>query len=163
MKFDESKVFTALNADGLKKGDKVITAYGLITLKSFIIADYTSEELLDIIEKVQLIKSDGFENRIVTEVGNFPFAYLVERKGEKHFRPYKDTDEMIADCKKRFSVDCPEYEIPSIWVKNKSSLLRSQVTDFNTDYIWLSNIQMFFRSLFDDYIYLDGSPCGMEE
>lgn len=158
MEFKKENVYTALNADELKAGDSVIVADDLVYLKTLVergLALSTIKEIYD----------GNYQRRFTVAGDNYAYnlAYLVERVGEKKFRPYKDTDEMIADYKKRFSVDCPEYEIPSIWVKNKSSLLRSQITDFNTDYIWLSNIQVFFRSLFDDYTYLDGSPCGMEE
>lgn len=163
MKFDESKIFTPLNADGLKKGDKVITTYGLISLKAFVTAYRTSEKLLDIIETVQLIRPDNFENRIITETGNFPFAYLVERSKEKKWRPYKDTAEMVADYKKRFNVNCSDYEMPLIWIKSKDNNVKRLIIDFHQDFIQLSTKFMYYDELFEYHTYLDGSPCGVEE
>ena len=163
MEFKKENVYTALNADELNAGDKVITAYGLASLKSLVIADYTSEELLDVIEKVQLIEPDGLENRIATEEGSFPFAYLVERAEEKKWRPYKNCHEMIADFKKRFNVCCPDYTVPLIWAKSNIDTLTSLVTDFCIDKIYMSNLEMYLEGLFKDYTYLDGTPCGIEE
>lgn len=163
MKLDESKIFTALNADGLKKGDKVITTYGLVSLKAFVTSYYTSEESLDIVETVQLIKSDSYENRIVTEAGSFPFAYLVEQVKEKKWRPYKNTSEMIVDFKERFKVSYSDYELPSIWVEHKISRVKCLITDFCTTVINMSSDDILLSKLFDSYMYLDGSPCGVQE
>lgn len=161
MEFKKENIYTAVNADELKAGDIVVVAHTISDLRNRVMSNESNKYT----EHIKHICSDEYLHRFYTS-GNcafYAFAYLVKRAEEKKWRPYKDCDEMIVDYTKRFSVDCPEYEIPSIWVKNKSSLLRSQITDFNTDYIWLSNIQVFFRSLFDDYTYLDGLPCGIEE
>jgi hypothetical protein len=164
MKFDKNRVYTALNADELKKGDKVITTYGLVSLKAFVTADYTSEKLLDIIETIQLIKPDNFENRIVTEVGNFPFAYLVEQVKEKKYRPYKDTSEMISDfCNRFVKRTFDASELPMIWIMDKSTIIKSLITDFLKYKINISNVGITLSELFDGYTYLDGSPCGVEE
>lgn len=163
MEFKKENVYTALNADGLKEGDKVITTYGLVSLKAFVTSYYTSEESLDIVETVQLIKPDSYENRIVTEAGNFPFAYLVEQVKEEEWRPYKDTSEMIADFRERFKVSCSDYELPSIWVEHKISRVKCLITDFCTTVISMSNDDILLSKLFDSYMYLDGSPCGVEE
>lgn len=91
---------------------------------------------------------------------------MFKSKKEK-LRPYINSAEMIADFIARFKVDCPSYCEPSIWVKEKESDSRHLVTSFvpNSDdgsYVVLFDYTCDLDELFDDYIYLDGSPCGME-
>lgn len=77
MNFDKSRVYTALNADELKVGSKVIVAYDLFTLKE----DLSDPRLLKVVEKVE---SEGWEERFVCDDGfHYALAYLVEEPKEK--------------------------------------------------------------------------------
>ena len=84
MKFDKSKIFTAVNADELKVGDKVLVANSLMELENrwhqaFVLlygdCNFTIEEILD----------KGNERRFMTEEFDcddnclFSLAYLVKR------------------------------------------------------------------------------------
>lgn len=76
MNFDKSRVYTALNADELKVGSKVIVADDLFRLKE----DLSDYRLLKIIERV---KSENCEHRFLCDDGFcYAFAYLVEEPKE---------------------------------------------------------------------------------
>lgn len=80
MEFDRSRVYSAVNADELKPGDKVIAAHQLGNLKyqvsqkdSYVQPDYN-------VWTIKEIKEDTYSDRFVTVNGAFPLVYLVERK-----------------------------------------------------------------------------------
>ena len=72
MEFDKSRVYTALNADELKPGDKVIVADDLSTLKEKV---KKGED----IETIREIYSEDCQERFDVEI-RYTLAYLVERK-----------------------------------------------------------------------------------
>lgn len=75
MEFDKSRVFTALNADELKAGDKVIVANSIGYIKDCLKKDdYEVTELTDILGEFEQ------ERFGVGVVRYFSLAYLVERK-----------------------------------------------------------------------------------
>lgn len=163
MKFDRSRVFTALNADELKMGDKVIVAYNVASLYDYILDENVLEENL---LEVQEIRPNTFEYRIVAGCESFPLAYLVKRV-EKKWRPYKDCDEMVLDfCRRFVRRELNSSEIPSMWVMPKSKSTWSFVSelDFPDKEVCIGQeMRCNLTSLFENYIWLDLSPCGMEE
>ena len=84
-------------------------------------------------------------------------------KKESQYRPYKDTDEMIADYKERFNVsNVPSFCMPLIWVKDRD--ICSLITNIMPDTVLLYGSVYGMEGLFKACTYLDGSPCGkMEE
>lgn len=153
MKFDKSKVFTALNADELKPGDKVYLGDSIAELKYKLENEDYSSSILTIID----IDDWNFSFVTKKDVGNL--AYLVERTKRKEFRPYKDCDEMLADFKKRFNANWADYEMPLIWLKQKSK----DVCIFMQEFAFGSEKMTYdLPFLFTHYTYLDGTPCGME-
>ena len=87
MEFDKSRVYTALNADELKVGSKVIVAETLAHLKILL-----KERDAQILEK---IRDESYACRFVINNGvPFLFAYLVEEPEEKKL---KWTDLRIGD------------------------------------------------------------------
>lgn len=85
---------------------------------------------------------------------------------ESQYRPYKDTEEMIADYKEHFDVsNVPSFCMPLIWVKYKNGAVvyRRLITAFTDSCVGFDDIFMSVRELFDGYTYLDGSPCGKVE
>ena len=90
--------------------------------------------------------------------------YDYRIKPESTYRPYKDTEEMIADFKKRFNAKVPPYAMPIIWVKRKDgSNLAKLITGFRDKWVEIIIAVYDMHNLFVDYTYLDGSPCGMKE
>lgn len=204
MEFDKSRVYTALNADELKQGDKVIVAQHLGNLK------YQVSQKDYYVWTIKEIKEDICSDRFITGNGAFPLAYLIERaenctncgcvhcwyrekhgideqrlhtcsrriepktqqKAEKHYRPFRDTDELIKVwCKK-----CPAHNhrergltMPLIWVKNKDDdtdrgRLIISFSNNGCSVIDVDEIKvMLWENLFEKCTFLDGSPCGVEE
>lgn len=94
--------------------------------------------------------------------GSFSFK-KVEK--EPTYRPYKDTEEMIADYKERFKVsNVPDFCMPLIWVKGKPPVTGvSLASSFRNEFVLLGEFIYNMENLFDDFTYLDGSPCGKVE
>lgn len=87
---------------------------------------------------------------------------FVKIKKEPEYRPYRDTDEMLADCTTRFNKISAANSMPLIWVRSKTTCLRTLVTGYDLYSVVFSGTKTGFRDLFDNYTYLDGSPCGKE-
>ena len=174
MKFDKSKVFTALNADELKVGSKGYFTDNIESLKLVVQSeDYLAFGELEKIQKPNMSYRFGMKE----SDKSFNLFYLVKEPQEKKFRPYSNPEEMIEDFKKRYDAydgwsgkDNPMYN-PLIWVKSKTTGFRHSVTDYgcgdggpcNKSCIWIGSFSLEFRKLLDEYTYLDGTPCGIEE
>jgi len=76
MKFDKSRVFTAVNANELKPGDKVIVS-DTMSMLTLLVRETTDSMELATLKKVHL---DNEVARFETSTGNWCLAYLVERK-----------------------------------------------------------------------------------
>lgn len=130
MEFDESKVYTALNANDLGVGDKVFTADTISRL-------YGEVKNGEDIETIDKILPDSEMKRFHTKEGYAPscFAYLVEKAPKQKFRPYKDVSELKSDWAD-LGYSAKPLTNPAIWVKAT------------------------FDELFENFTYLDGSPIG---
>lgn len=105
MKFDKSRVYTALNADELKVGDKVVCANSIKALKQKVEENATTE--------IKEIKGDCYTNRFSAylddELFNYALAYLVEEP-----QRLKWTDLKIGDVIRRKVADGYRMAIVSI-------------------------------------------------
>lgn len=168
MKFDISRVYTAVNASELNTGDKVIVACTLKDLMDDVKANDTSRlvYIYCIGEEDEERRFYEFEDKTLFLPKPWPLAYLVEHAPKRKYRPYKDCDEMINDFKRRYgnamNANNPMWH-PLIWVKHKSSANVFLCTYFNGVSITASNVNLNLKSLFDEFTYMDGSPCGVEE
>lgn len=174
MEFDVNKVFVSLSADDVKIGSKGYYADSLVNLKTQV----GHEDKLAYGEVTRILDKDCLYRFRIDNIIDKAFFYLVEEPEEKKFRPYSNLDEMIEDFKKRYNAyggwrgkDNPMYN-PLIWIKSKNTGFRHLVTDYGDDDncgycnksgIWIGPISLGFTELFDDYTYLDGTPCGIEE
>ena len=80
MEFDKSRVFTALNADKLKIGSKVIVANNLEDLKTRVRTDYDSCILARVCE-------ENYEHRFeLFATSHWLLAYLVSEPEEKKLK-----------------------------------------------------------------------------
>ena len=84
-------------------------------------------------------------------------------KPEEKYRPYKNTEEMIEDFKKRFNVEVPPYAMPMIWVKYKNIKDCRLITGFMAKTVVIIGSSSGMCNLFDCYTYLDGSTCGIKD
>lgn len=95
--------------------------------------------------------------------GLCPIGGHIEKvKKEPKYRPYKDTDEMIADWKERFKPkDWPSYSMPQIWVIWDDT--KSYIDGFSKNEVSIRGYYRTMDGLFKaGCTYLDGSPCGKE-
>ncbi len=167
MKFDNSKVYTAVNADEVKVGSKGYGANNLGCLEENVI----NEDILSFFE-IKEILSNYYEYRFQPKgvcVTSYALFYLVEEPEEKKFRPYRDTVEMIEDFKRRYNSyggwngkDNPMYN-PLIWIKDKFDGTIHLITDFGDDCVWNGESRYHLGELCRSSTYLDNSPCGIEE
>lgn len=158
MKFDKSKVYTAVNADEVKIGSK---GYFYDTLNQIIgCVENGGDSCLGEIRRIDPI---GCFCRFSNGDLNYTFFYLVEEPKEKKkkYRPYEDTDEMIEDFLKRFNSNVPKNTMPFIWLKNCT--VKSLISGFGKYYVCIELKFLDMKELFEDYIYLDGSSCGKLE
>ena len=93
MEFDTKRVYTAVNADKLKVGSKVICADDLRTLKE-LVEKAKSEDDEDWIEKLEKVRGENSEFRFTTFHSDYNLAYLISEPEEKKL---KWTDLKIGD------------------------------------------------------------------
>ena len=146
MTFDKSRVYTALNADEVKPGSKGYFANTVEDMKKLV------------------SRGTGLKEVFKIEPEDYSYRFAITLRTEE-YRPYKDTEEMTKDFKKRFHVDNPNYTMPLIWVKEKVTDISMLITAFGAgnNRIYNHNHWINLKELLTYYTYLDGSPCGILE
>lgn len=174
MEFDISRVYTMLTADEVKEGSEGYFADNFKDLK-----DIIAREFSESYGKIRKINAEGYSLRFLKEDDyDFGLFYLIKEPEENKFRPYSNPDEMIEDFKKRYNSyggwsgkENPMYS-PLIWIKSKDTGFRHLVTDYgdndncshcNKICIWIGTLPINFKELYENYTYLDGTPCGIKE
>lgn len=166
MEFDKTKVYTAQNADEIKTGSKGYLADNIAELKRCVF-----NEDKDYFFTIKEIATEDENYRFLADKVSWNLFYLVEEPKENKFRPYKDIAELKQDFSGRYNSNTdwngkvnPMYN-PLIWVKSKRTGNQRLITVLNSDNncVRLSSISVELRELFEDYVYLDCSPCGIEE
>ncbi|WP_298739814.1 hypothetical protein [uncultured Treponema sp.] len=165
MEFDKNKVYTAANADEVKVGSKGFFADSLAGLRSNVFSEYTTlRELTDVYNEHV---DHRFETNDGDNVSVYNLFYLVEEPQEKQLRPYKDTDEMIDHFCRHFNLVPQEHCLPIIWIKRIITGVKYLVVRIGADEVTIvyDNVghTLDISELEDEYTYLDGSPCGIEE
>ena len=116
MKFDKSRVYTAINADELPIGSKVIVADNLASLKKKIAAFYDDENALAYITEVCDIISENCEKRFK----------IVERYYDRCLYSYYGLAYLVAEPEPKLNhIKCETFKIGDI------------LTDGNIDYMIL--------------------------
>lgn len=162
MEFDKSRVYTSVNADEVKVGSKGYLANNIYSLQQAV--QYNDKECFG---KIDCIRGTGTGFRFAAANDTcFSLFYLIEEQEEKKLRPYRDSDEMVEDFKKRFNVKVQPYEMPLIWIKIKDTDKKYLVVRFASALTICHNVEVntpTLEDLVEGYTYLDGSPCGIEE
>lgn len=156
MEFDESKVYTALNANELGVGDKVFTADTISRL-------YDEVKNGEDIETIDKILPDSEMKRFRTKEGYVAtcFAYLVEKASAQSFRPYQDTLELMSDWASFMGYREKPLTNPIIWLKAKKSKAECLISGFVDDKtVGFGSQEVTLDELFENFTYLDGSPIG---
>ena len=126
-------------------------------------------------EENPTIEQNAGENRI--EGGVLSVSGSVS---EKHYRPFKDCDELVETYHKRTFTPVVVEELynkklkkmyrPEIWVKSKAYGTENLITAFDNDNesiggscVYIQDIWIDMKELFDCFTFLDGSVCGKPE
>lgn len=97
--------------------------------------------------------------------------FIQNKFKEKHYRPYKDCYELINAWKSKTDFGSTDYAMPQIWLKEKDSTI-SMITDFRChkldgeilgSWVTLDGENYNMQELFEEYTFLDDSPCGVKE
>ena len=166
MEFDKSRVYTSVNADEVKVGSKGYFADNIAELQRCVFNEdkdyfFTIKEIATDDENYRFLADNYSGNE-----ASWNLFYLVEEPKEKELRPYRDSDEMVEDFKKRFNVKVPPYEMPLIWIKIKDTDKKYLIVRFASALTICHNVEVYtptLEDLVEGYTYLDGSPCGIEE
>lgn len=164
MEFDRNRIYTVVNAEEAKAGSKGYFASSLDSLKEQV------EEEGNLYEFKGLKPGAGVSCFVADYGVNavFPLFYLVKEPEEKKFRPYKDTDEMIEDFKRRYNSyggwsgkSNPMYN-PLIWLKSDFGN-KFLVSAFTNDSVKTDKGYCLLTEVFERHTYLDGTLCGISE
>ena len=161
MKFDKSKVYTALNADEVKVGSNGFVAHSIAEIKDKLehFDNYYIGEISEILPKSECSRFVERSNECC-----YPYFYLIKEPVAKNLRPYKSVDEMLTHFRKYIKPALQGDCMPGVWVIEKSSGFAICVTGFGeTDYVIIDGDAMSMSILLENYLYLDGSPCGIKE
>lgn len=161
MEFDKSRIYTAVNADEIKLGSVGYFADNIYSLQQAV--QHNDKECFG---KVEDIKDIGTGFRFVADNGTcFSLFYFIEEQEEKKLRPYKDTDEMIDHFCRHFNLIPHDHRLPTLWVKNNGNkYLITRVSENTVTLCFENNVSTFgLKILLYDYMWLDDSPCGIEE
>ncbi len=93
---------------------------------------------------------------------------------EKHYRPFKDIEELLDHWYDKTGMRHPDgliygvssLTMPRIWVQRKESpKFKLLITEYDMcfQHLAVGNVWKDLEGLFNNYIFLDGSPCGVEE
>ena len=149
MKFDKSKVYTALNADELKIGSKCIFANCLADLMDAVENDKKNQ----VGRFTKAFNCDYIARFCDNYGGNFVLAYLVESPAEPKYKPFKNIDEAMKAIKAHGG-----------WIKYKVSGRSSLVFAYDEETITISDDELDTNTLFLTYVFADdGNPCGKLE
>ena len=105
---------------------------------------------------------DHYEYRINRAEESPSWDFVIHSKS-KEYVPFENTQELIEAWEKKCPAnkDRPNGTMPLIWIKEKENENNiSLITDFNSYGVSTSCKDMSFDSLFEKYIFADGSVCG---
>ena len=121
MEFDKSRVFSAVNADELKIGSRVILG----------------DSLSELIEAVEAETEAAIQNLMIIHGENMSFrftgdkyhsgrlAYLIEPQAEQKYKPFSNMEKTVEIVKKHGG-----------WVKDKKNNVQLLVVGFDDDNVF---------------------------
>lgn len=119
-----------------------------------------------------LIDKEKVYKGLPFEFGNETMVSIC-KKNEPKYRPFKDCRELISTWENMIGYKAKPYTKPLIWVKVKSNTNNLDLDDYIGDTVCITSFENYFvrcdianpdmEVLFDDFTFLDGSPCGIKE
>lgn len=147
MIFDKSRVYTALNADELQIGSKVILSNTLSELKEAV--EVEKEEA---IQNLAIIHEEDIMLRFTGDKyhSGYTLAYLIDPPKEPQYRAFESVEEAMKAIKAHGG-----------WVKNMTSNSSYAVVAYYTETVETSQYIINLETLLDNYVFADDdTPCG---
>lgn len=147
MTFDESKVYTALNADELRVGSRCIFADTIQDLKKTVKRSAGYERT-----KLRRLQDDTNTCRFIDSFGKmFVFAYLIESPKESEYRPFESIEEAMKAIKAHGG-----------WVRDTTGNRCYAIVAYDADTVETKQDTFGVDALLDCFVFVDdGSPCGV--
>ena len=152
MEFDKSRVYTAVNADELRIGDRVILGDSLSELR----------------EEVQAEKEAAIQNLMIIHGENMSFrftgdkyhsgrslAYLIEPPAEPKYKPFESVDKAMEAIKAHGRYVIKTNNMMSAFLVTEDDKDQGESRIFIDGY-WYSLQELYRLFVFAD----DDSPCG---
>ena len=116
-----------------------------------------------------LAKIDYHNNTFLAFNGKSYKYAILKKKKNIIFRPFRSAEEFIKEVQKRSRLfnGLDGNMLPAIWVKNIKTDFITSIISINTDTDLLGEVHLTnhyiitFSELLNDYIFFDGTPCGM--
>lgn len=149
MEFDNTRVYTVVNAEDLPIGSKCIFANNVFTLKDHVRNNYPAEILISVC-------SETITERFNSDSDEFySLAYLIEPPAEPKYEPFESVEKAMEAISKHGG-----------WAKDKTTddlkLITSigKISD-SVASIGVGGSYYTFTTFLDRYVFADdGSPCG---
>ena len=155
---DRNRIYTSVNADELEIGDQVYVGNSLEEL----IHAFFCEDVKTLVD----IECQSIERRFIISANrSYALAYVVKHVDIEKFRPYTDCDELIYFIRKKNNTPYDSLDIHPTWVKSKDQGDIFLITEFDerTSCVRIGGHEYItLETLFSDYMYLDGDPCGIQ-
>lgn len=133
----------------------------------------TTEEMIEVMKayeegkEIEFRLPSGYWAEAIAPTWNWKETdYRV--KAEPKYRPYNNIEELLKDwAEKTHSIPATmkKYVRPLIWVKQKKEEMKMLINGYDTsdNTVFLLVNWCGLEYLFNNYTYLDGSPCGIKE
>jgi len=148
MEFDKSRVYTAVNADELKVGSKVICADTVKALRKKVQADDYAQYVQPFIR----LHDNGYDVQFLADCYTYNYAYLIEPPVKPKYKPFSSEEKAIGIIEQH---EC--------WIKSKMTQNCFLVGIKDSKHIPLIgyDCKEFFSLLLDGYVFADDdTPCG---
>lgn len=133
----------------------------------------TTEEMIEVMKaytegkhvEYRGTKNDPWREAIPRwDWNNFEYRIKPEKE-EPKYRPYKDLEEFKKDIVRKYGGSTFEniIETRNIWLKDKYTEYMGQIARLDNEHICVDCNYYAWRTLFDNYTYLDGTPFGVKE
>lgn len=160
MELDKSRIYTVVNADEVKPGSAGYFADNIYCLQQAV--QHNGEGYFG---KVYDIKDIGTGFRFVADNGTcFSLFYFIEEQEEKKFRPFRNTDDMMTEfCRRSGKLHPATIDPPAIYFKKIENGRSYIMSAFDYHSVKICHDTYNMVSLFNNFTFTDGSPCGIEE
>ena len=147
MTFDKSKVYTALNADELKIGSRVVLCDSLLELKEAV-----ETEKKGTIQNLAIIHGEDMPFRFTGDKyhSGHLLAYLIEPPAEPRYEAFESIESAMEAIKAHGG-----------WVKDMISNRCYAIVAYDEATVETEQDTFGVDALFDGFVFADdGSPCG---